>query len=176
MESKKCETRAREGAGCPEKGGTTAARRVRIRWTAAMESELRRLKPSKSNREVAEIFGTTPGAIAAKCNNLGIRLPRHPARIVLAEEQKLWLRLNFPHMSNGICALRLGVSERTVCRMARQYRLEKTPQFMAECRAHTARKAKESHLRNGTYPPKGLVNGNLAKGAPFRFKPKTSAP
>lgn len=39
---------------------------------------------------------------------------------------------------------------------------------MKDCQAFTAKKAKESHLRNGTYPPKGFIIPNREK---YYFKP-----
>ena len=41
----------------------------------------------------------------------------------------------------------------------------------AECQDFTARKAKESQLRNGTFPKKGYYSPNLQKGAKYQFKP-----
>jgi DNA-binding MurR/RpiR family transcriptional regulator len=87
-------------------------------------------------------------------------------------EQTLWLRRNFPDMATAICALYLGVSESSVKRIAYAMGLQKTAQFMREAQAHAARRAKESHLRNGTYPPKGWYSPNLQKGQQYRFKPK----
>lgn len=138
------------------------------RWTELEVVELRKLKPTKTNRELAEIFGTTPGAVAQKCNDIGIKRGRQPNAICLTYNQELWLKLNFPHIANSICALFLGISLRSVVRQARKLGLQKTPQFMKEAQAHTARKAKESHLRNGTYPPKGFI---IPGSEAFRFKP-----
>ncbi len=67
-------------------------------------------------------------------------------------------------MRNEICATYLGVSLRTVNRLAADMNLRKTAQFMKESQAYTSRKAKESHLRNGTYPAKGYYSPNLRKG------------
>lgn len=139
------------------------------RWTEAEVADLRRLKPTKTNRELAEIFGTTPGAIAQKCSNIGVNNNgRQPNAIHLDQRQELWLRLNFPHMANCICALILGISPRSVVRQARRLGLQKTAQFMKEAQAHTSKKAKESHLRNGTYPPKGFI---IPGSEAHRFKP-----
>ncbi len=41
---------------------------------------------------------------------------------------------------------------------------------MKEVQAHTSKKARESHLRNGTYPPKGYYSPNLQKGKPYQFR------
>lgn len=143
------------------------------RWTLKETEELRRIFHTMTAKQLAERFGRTEHAIQVKCFHLGLKKGCGHASITLSDWDKLWLRLNFPHMSNEICAIRLGVSLRTVIRMARAMNLEKTPQFMKECQAHTARKAKESHLRNGTYPAKGWYSPNLRKGEKYQFKPKS---
>lgn len=143
------------------------------RYTHEDEKELLRLYANGVSRaSLAERFGTSVGAISNKLWKLGAT-PRGQIdkRIELTLEQENWLRREFPHVRSGLCAMRLGISLRSVVRIARRMGLEKTPQFMRESQSFTARKAKESHLRNGTYPPKGVVNENLAKGAEHRFKP-----
>ncbi len=74
-------------------------------------------------------------------------------------------------MATEICAMKLGISHRSVVRQARRLGVEKTPQFMKECQAHTSKKARESHLKNGTYPAKGWYSPNLQKGEIYQFKP-----
>lgn len=142
-------------------------------WTPEETEELRQRFHTMTAKQLAECFGTTATAIHKKCYKLGLKKGRDHARIRLSREDRLWLQLNFPHMSNAICAMKLGVSLSTVVRLARWYGFEKTPQFMKECQAHTARKAKESHLRNGTYPAKGWYSPNLRKGEKYQFKPKS---
>lgn len=93
-----------------------------------------------------------------------------PCTIRLTSSQELWLRKNYPHVSTDVCALILGMSRRTVIRKARKLGLRKTEQFMKEAQAHTARRARESHIKNGTYPPKDYYSPNLQKGEPYRFK------
>lgn len=141
------------------------------RWTDEEVEELRHIFHTMTAKQLAERFGTTAMAINQKCYKLGLKKGYDHARIRLSREDRLWLQLNFPHMSNEICAMKLGVSLRTVVRLARWYGFNKTPQFMKECQAHTARKAKESHLRNGTYPAKGWYSPNLQKGEKYQFKP-----
>lgn len=141
------------------------------RWTDEETEELRRIFHTMTAKQLALRFGTTALAVHQKCWKLGLKKGCDHARIRLSQEDILWLRLNFPHMATAICALRLGVSPRTVVRLARQYGLEKTPQFMKEAQAHTAARAKESHLRNGTYPAKGWYSPNLQKGQQHQFKP-----
>lgn len=47
---------------------------------------------------------------------------------------------------------------------------------MKECRSYAAKKAAESHMRNGTYPPKGVYSANLQKGRPYMFKAPSRTP
>ncbi len=42
--------------------------------------------------------------------------------------------------------------------------------FMRECQAYTSKRAKESHIKNGTYPAKGYYSPNLQKGAQYQFQ------
>lgn len=94
-----------------------------------------------------------------------------PNKIKLSQSDQWWLRQNYPHIRTEICALKLGISLRSCVRLARKLGVEKTALFMKEAQAFTARKAKESHLAHGTYPPKGVINENIAKGKAYRFKP-----
>lgn len=141
-------------------------------WTEARNDELRRLyRGNASGPELARHFGTSVAALYKQANKLGLRKAQ-PNQIELTREREFWLKRNFPHMSNGICALILGISPRSVVRLARRLRLSKTEQFMKECQAHTAKRAKESHLKNGTYPAKGYYSPNLQRGERYQFKPK----
>ena len=142
------------------------------RWTDAMDAELRRLYPTATSPELARRFGVTTGAVRQHLLRIGLRRKEQPGKIHLTLEQTLWLRRNFPGMATAICALYLGVSESSVKRIARSMGLQKTAQFMREAQAHAARRARESHLRNGTYPAKGWYSPNLQKGTAYRFKPK----
>lgn len=139
-------------------------------WTKKEEDELRGLYGSMTAEALAVRFGTTKGAIYQKANKLGLGKDQ-PSKIRLTREQEIWMRCNFPHMATEICALMLGISHRSVIRLARKLGLNKTEQFMKECQAHTSKKAKESHLKNGTYPAKGYYSPNLQKGEAYQFKP-----
>ena len=143
------------------------------KWTDSDIETLRKLwRTPASTAEIARHLGRSPMATSVKANKLGLR-PKPVCNIIrLTAEQEIWLRRNYPHMRTIICAQHLGVSPRSCVRLARRLGVEKTAEFMRQTQAVTARKARESHLRNGTYPPKGVVNANLEKGAAFRFKPK----
>ncbi len=138
------------------------------KWTKERNEELRALYTSKTGPELAEHFGTSVQAVYVQAHKIGLNKPQ-PNKIELSREREWWLRRNFPHMSNGICALILGISPRSVVRQARRLGLEKTAQFMRECQAHTSKKARESHLKNGTYPAKGYYSPNLQRGEKYQF-------
>lgn len=142
------------------------------KWTDEMDGELRRLYTTTTAPELARRFGVTAGAVRQRLRRIGLRRKEQPGKIHLTLEQQLWLRRNFPDMANAICALYLGVSESSVVRLARRMGLQKTAQFMREAQAHAVKRARESHLRNGTYPPKGWYSPNLQKGQQYRFKRK----
>ncbi len=142
------------------------------RWTQRDTEELRRLyKTDLTTKTIAAILGRTPHAVHVKAWKLGLRGKEAPNKIRLTNEQKEWLRKAFPHVRNEVCAIRLNISPRSVTRIARRMNLSKTPEFMHDCQRQTARAAKASHLANGTYPAKGVVNENLKKGASYRFQP-----
>ena len=139
------------------------------RWTSQEEQELRELYGSMTAEALAVRFGTTYRAIYQKCNKMGLKKDQ-PNKIHLTPQQVMWMKLHWPHMSNEICALILGISHRSVVRQARRLGLQKIEQFMREFQAHMAKKAKDSHLKNGTYPAKGYYSPNLQKGEAYQFK------
>ena len=142
------------------------------KWTDEMDAELRRLFPTTTAPGLARHFGVTTGAVRQRLRRIGLRRKEQPGKIHLTLEQQMWMRRNYPDMATAICALYLGVSESSVKRIAYAMGLQKTAQFMREAQAHAALRAKESHLRNGTYPPKGWYSPNLQKGQQYRFKRK----
>ena len=78
-------------------------------------------------------------------------------KITLTPEQERWLKAHFRHTRNEEIGERLGISQSSLHRFARELGLTKTRQFMRKVQRNAADKAKESHLRNGTYPPKGFI-------------------
>lgn len=140
------------------------------KWTEERKEELRRRYRTMTGPALAAHFQTSVQAVYVQAHKIGLRKPQ-PNKIELTRERAIWMRCNFPHMSNVVCGLLLGVSPRTVVRFARRLGLTKTAQFMRECQAHTSKCAQESHRRNGTYPAKGYYSPNLQKGAQYQFKP-----
>ena len=86
------------------------------------------------------------------------------APIVLTDKQLAWLDKHFKHTKNADVARKLGVSLRSVNRLAERRGLKKSKQFMTKCQENATAKAHESNLRNGTYPPKGSRRPNSEKG------------
>ena len=145
---------------------------MNTRWTQQEIDILRREWRSQTPaRIIAEKLGRPLRATYVKAHRLGLPCKSQPSEINLSKTDAMWLKNNFPHMATKFCAMRLGISHRSVIRQARMMGLVKTEKFMKECQEYTSRKAKESHIKNGTYPPKGILNENIAKGAPYRFKP-----
>lgn len=143
------------------------------RWTRQEEDMLRSLwRSDKPARIIAEEIGRPIRAVYLKAHKLGLPKKDDPNKIRLDSRDMLWLKLNYPHMRTEICALKLGISLRSCVRLARKLGVEKTAQFMKECQAFSSRKAKESHLRNGTYPPKGFI---IPGSEEYRFKPGHSS-
>lgn len=126
------------------------------RWTKEELEELKRLYSITPIAELSEHFGKSRTSIHVKACLMGLHKDQ-PHKIKLSQEQIWWLKRNFPEMRNEVCATYLGISSPSVKRLANRYGLKKTAQFMKDCQAFTAKKAKESHLKNGTYPPKGFI-------------------
>lgn len=74
---------------------------------------------------------------------------------------------HFKHTKNEAIMEKFGWSHGTLHRFAREMGLTKTRQFMSKCQAATTAAAKASHLRNGTYPPKGY---RIPRSEEFCFK------
>lgn len=76
-------------------------------------------------------------------------------KIVLTPRQEAYLVRNFKNTKNDILMEKLGLKFSTFHRIVRQLGLKKTKQFIHKCQKEMAAAAKASHLKNGTYPPKG---------------------
>ena len=83
--------------------------------------------------------------------------------ITLTPEQETWLKEHYKHTKNEEIVKKLGVSPRSVNRLAVRMGLKKSWQFMKQCQAETATAARRSHMINGTYPKKGYSIPNREK-------------
>lgn len=91
----------------------------------------------------------------------------HFTPIVLTDQQEAWLTKHFKHTKNEEIASRLGISLRSVNRLAKRRGLAKSKQFIKKCQEEAAARANESNRINGTYPPKGY---KIPRSEEFRFK------
>jgi hypothetical protein len=89
------------------------------------------------------------------------------SKITLTPKQERWLIAHFKHTKNEEIGERLGISQSSLHRFARELGLTKTKQFMRKVQRNTSERAKASHLRNGTYPPKGY---RIPRSEEFQFK------
>ena len=67
------------------------------------------------------------------------------------------LRKMFKNTPNDVIMEKLEISFSTLHRTARALGLVKTKQFMRKCQRNAADKARDSHIINGTFPPKGYI-------------------
>ena len=87
-------------------------------------------------------------------------------KIVLTAQQEEWLKTYFPCTTNEECAKELGMSRSAVIRFARQFGLEKTPEFMYKMQCANFRKATAIISLRG-YPPKGYI---VPESEKYRYK------
>lgn len=99
--------------------------------------------------------------------NLTINMFDMRKKITLTPEQERWLVAHFKHTKNEEIGERLGISQSSVHRFARELGLTKTKQFMRKVQKNASERAKASHLINGTYPPKGY---RIPRSEKFQFK------
>lgn len=92
-------------------------------------------------------------------------------KCTLTPKQERWLINHFKHSKNAECAEVLGISPRTVVRIAKSFGLTKSRQFIAKCRQVSISAANASNLSNHRYPPKGFKIPNREAG---QFKPGVS--
>lgn len=86
----------------------------------------------------------------------------------ITEKCAAWLIKHYKHTKNDDIMDKWGISHSQLHRFAREKGLTKSSQFMKKAQANTTRAAHESHLRNGTYPPKGYI---IPKSREYGFKP-----
>ena len=86
---------------------------------------------------------------------------------MLTPDQEKYLKNHYKHTKNADLSDRLGISVRSVNRIAKSMGLEKSRQFIRKTQLEAANKANESHRKNGTYPPKGYI---IPRSEEFWFK------
>ena len=88
-------------------------------------------------------------------------------KTILTDKQLDYLIRHFKDTDNEYLAMKLGISETVLHRFARRFGLKKTRAHMKRMQMECAMAAKASHLKHGTYPPKGYV---IPRSEEFRFK------
>lgn len=92
------------------------------RWTNE-ECELLRTHYGKMpTKQIAELVGKSSNSVSLKAHKLGIAF-NYVNKVEANPDSLRWLKRNYPHMANEICATYLGLSLRTVVRLARKYDL-----------------------------------------------------
>lgn len=87
-------------------------------------------------------------------------------KTILTPEQHLWLVDNFPDTKNQDCARHLGISLRTVVRLARACELQKSREFMLMTQREAANEARVMNRGEGN---RGAIN-LLKYGEKYRFR------
>ena len=143
-------------------------------WTDTEDCELRRLylNLNMTAQEVANQLGRSKQSVYVRISRLGFGTKKDTRKCVLTNSDKLWLKLNYPYMANKICAMKFGISERTLHRLIQPMGLKKSEQFIKECWEHSFKLAREASIRLGIVPKKGVVNDNLKHGEKYRWKRK----
>lgn len=100
----------------------------------------------KPVRVIAEEIGRSKLACLRKAQYL--KLPSRKNVILLSLSDMAWFKANYPHVRTGICALRLGVCERTCQRIAKRMGIAKTEQFLKDNWHITLPKALECRIAN----------------------------
>lgn len=115
-------------------------------WTLEEEDRLRDLYATMSSSHLAKVLGRSKSSVRMKLNRLGIIKGHDHLRFKPDDNQKLWLRLNYPHMRNCLCAMYLNISDKTLARVASEMGLQKSPQFLEDCRRfYATHKKKKKH-------------------------------
>ena len=70
-------------------------------WSEDKVNTLTKLYPTHTSRQIADILGTSRLAVYVQANKIGLR-KEQPCKINLTDEQKQWLKRNYPHMANDI--------------------------------------------------------------------------
>lgn len=79
----------------------------------------------------------------------------HFRPVNIDDNAKRWIIKHYIHTKNQEIKDRFGLTDGWLHRFARENGLKKSTQFIHKCQRDAAEAAKASHIKNGTYPPKG---------------------
>ena len=88
-------------------------------------------------------------------------------KTILTAEQRAWMVENFADTPNAKCCEQLGVSMRTIARLARELGLWKSSDFMKRAQANAAEHASKANAGEGNA---GIIN-LLKYGKRFQYRP-----
>ena len=135
--------------------------------TQEFREEVRRLKKEGVPRkEIADKFGLSLKAVEHILYDKPVLLTGTKGR-ELTEKELRWFIKHYQHTRNDEIQVKLNITYSSLHRIARQYGLKKSRQFMKMTQEEATRKAKESHEMNGTYHPKGYI---IPRSEEFRLK------
>lgn len=134
------------------------------KYTKEFKDEIIRLKKEEKlpRKEIADRLGITLKAVEHILYDNPILLTGSKGR-ELTDKQLSWLKRHYQHTRNDDIQVKLNISFSSLHRIAREHGLKKSKRYMKAVQAEATRKAKESHERNGTYPPKGHIVPNSEK-------------
>lgn len=110
------------------------------RWSNSEHKTLANLYPIHSLDQISQIMKRPVSTIKRKCWILGLR-GKERRKIPMTPEFKLWMKLNYPHLSTSLIALKYGISYKTVTRMAKSLGLAKSKEFIRSCSVSRGKKS-----------------------------------
>lgn len=114
-------------------------------WTQANVDYLKAKYANTPAEEIAEHIGVTKTCVQQKAHLLGLKA-KNKRKIVFTLEQRNWMRRNYPHISNKVCAMYLGCCMDKVRDLARDLGLVKTQEFIREARVRAGKRGADKRL------------------------------
>lgn len=109
-------------------------------WTQANIDYLKAKYANTPAEDIAEHIGVTKTCVQQKAHLLGLKA-KNKRKIVFTLEQRNWMRRNYPHISNKVCAMYLGCCMDKVRDLARDLGLVKTQEFIHEARVRAGKRS-----------------------------------
>lgn len=124
------------------------ARELGVKRTTWKQANVDFLKAKYANtpaEEIAEHIGVSKTCVQQKAHLLGLKA-KNKRKIVFTLEQRNWMRRNYPHISNKVCAMYLGCGMDKVRDLARDLGLTKTQEFIHEARVRAGKRSADKLL------------------------------
>lgn len=117
----------------------------RTTWTQANVDYLKAKYANTPAEDIAEHIGVSKTCVQQKAHLLGLKA-KNKRKIVFTLEQRNWMRRNYPHISNKVCAMYLGCCMDKVRDLARDLGLVKTKEFIREARVRAGKRSADKLL------------------------------